>query len=139
MTEPPLRCTCGRLYRECFDVAVADPTWDRIAPSADGGVLCAGCMHDRLVAAGLDHYATPGCITSGPMAATPVMESAWRAAVGRDPGLTDADVERAARAIMREICAAWGLATDEHGGDRIWRHYESAGRAAISAYLSTGG
>ena len=136
MTEPPLRCTCGRLYRECFDVAVADPTWDRIAPRADGGVLCAGCMHDRLVAAGLDHYATPGCITSGPMAATPVMESAWRAAVGRDPGLTDADVERAV-AAYNAVWQSWGpMPLDASTVDECRR---GAMRAAISAYLMEAG
>lgn len=67
-TSGSLGCAdCGRSYAKGPDLVIPDETWKRISPTGDeGGILCPNCIHDRLVARGLENV--PARFTSGPMA-----------------------------------------------------------------------
>lgn len=62
---------CGLPYSSpaWIEIVVPDEVWKFVSPTGDeGGLLCANCLAQRCVNAGLDNV--PAAITAGPLART---------------------------------------------------------------------
>lgn len=112
--QPSDCADCGRPYDKSFDVVIPNEAWARIAPKDGEGILCACCMHDRLVAAGIT--SAPGVITGGPMAAPErtysqedldYVATEWAGRVAEAERLAALAMQEAAAVAVKEL-RGWG-------------------------------